>query len=477
MDMNEHDYEAKTKEYLTQAAKACSGGDVELGMHLYIAAFEESLKASGPSDEALNGMRMAWTLACNAGERSLAEHIFEKLEPYLTNDEAPRFAEELQALTLDKLEAMGFPRAELEGMANLVGEGIAHMSVQPLPPAGALRKPKVAPPGKKAEETEAPEIILAEAPPTYKDLVGYAKAIRDARELGIGRKDTPGYDMFIGMLNTNHGLMHSPAEETLVICSPAREDASQFLDATVGELGQSTMRMRIEESIHGFQTLCIVTPKDGKLRYDQKHGEFKGSGVLVLEDFDLWTMPSFESEDEFGYFMMAQMSRGAREALAMIHHAIKDPLIRVVVSMSSESDLDPFFQDLLGDCVFIDIDLPTPEERAEIWNDIAAGHPSMRSLNRAELVKLTENLARVDIYTAAKEAIEDTYRESLRNGRYAPVSRSTIFEKIASFQPLDSDEYKQLEDAIVVDFGYHLGLYELEEQFADDFGRRSAGDE
>ena len=160
----------------------------------------------------------------------------------------------------------------------------------------------------------------------------------------------------------------------------------------------------------------------------------------------------------------------------MIHRAIKDPLIRVVVSMSSESDLDPFFQELLGDCVFIDIDLPTPEERAEIWNDIAEDHPSMRALNRAELVRLTENLARVDIYTAAREAIEDTYKESLRNGKYAPVSRSTIFEKIASFQPLDSAEYKQLEDAIVVDFGYHLGLYELEEQYLSDFGR-TAGDD
>ena len=475
METNEN--EAKTKEYLSQAAKACSGGDVTLGMHLYIAAFEESLKDSGPSDEALNGMRMAWTLACNAGERSLAEHIFEKLEPYLTDEETPRFAEELQSLALDKLEAMGFPRDELEGMASIVGEGIAHMSVHPMPPMGpSQRKSKVAPPGKKADEIEAPEIILAEAPPMFKDLVGYSKAIRDARELGIGRKDIPGYDMFIGMLNTNHGLMHSPAEDTLVICSPAREDASQFLDAAVGEMGQSTMRMRIEESIHGFQTLCIVTPKDGRLKYDQKHGEFSGTGVLVLEDFDLWTMPSFETEDELGYFMMAQMSRGAREALAMIHRAIKDPLIRVVVSMSSESDLDPFFQELLGDCVFIDIDLPTPEERAEIWNDIAEDHPSMRALNRAELVRLTENLARVDIYTAAREAIEDTYKESLRNGKYAPVSRSTIFEKIASFQPLDSAEYKQLEDAIVVDFGYHLGLYELEEQYLSDFGR-TAGDD
>ena len=36
--------------------------------------------------------------------------------------------------------------------------------------------------------------------------------------------------------------------------------------------------------------------------------------------------------------------------------------------------------------------------------------------------------------------------------RYVPVTRENLFEKLAAYQPLDSEEYLALEEAVVKDF-------------------------
>ena len=70
-------------------------------MHLYLAAFEQATKGSFEPDEAaLEGLRRAWELACRTKERSLAEYIFERMEPYVDSQESMRCAEELQRLAL-----------------------------------------------------------------------------------------------------------------------------------------------------------------------------------------------------------------------------------------------------------------------------------------------------------------------------------------------------------------------------------------
>ena len=53
-------------------------------------------------------------------ERSLAEYIFDKLEPHLSTDEAPEYAKRLQNLALDKLSEFGISRADLEGVADMI---------------------------------------------------------------------------------------------------------------------------------------------------------------------------------------------------------------------------------------------------------------------------------------------------------------------------------------------------------------------
>ena len=85
-------------EYLRRAAQACAAGDAVLGMHLYLAAFEKATHgAYMPNDAAIDGLRQAWRLACKLKERSLAEYIFEKLEPYMTPDEVAECAEQISS--------------------------------------------------------------------------------------------------------------------------------------------------------------------------------------------------------------------------------------------------------------------------------------------------------------------------------------------------------------------------------------------
>ena len=66
-------------------------------------------------------------------------------------------------------------------------------------------------------------------------------------------------------------------------------------------------------------------------------------------------------------------------------------------------------------------------------------------------------MPRFDIYMAAREAIEEAYKESLFARRYVPVTRDNLFDKLAAYQPLDSAEYAELERLVVSDFSASLG--------------------
>ena len=101
-------------DFLDKAHKASESGESLLGMYLYLAAFERSLKDGGaPSEDALLGIKQAWAEACSAKERSLAEYIFEKMEPYLSHEELKACSEMLQELALNRLVYLSPPYSRL----------------------------------------------------------------------------------------------------------------------------------------------------------------------------------------------------------------------------------------------------------------------------------------------------------------------------------------------------------------------------
>lgn len=498
--MQDGSSERPIADFLARAKAASDSGDELLGMYLYLAAFEESsAHGSSPSEAAITGLKSAWVLACTNKERQLAEYIFDKLEPYLNSTEIEICANTLHDLALDKLEEFGLSRDDLEEMAQMISEDlfdgqasfrIDNVSIHGLPKVfggsaasagkggasikgllktassktsddadrssasveaseGSKRATSMAP-GEIAEGLMHPEEML-----TYKNLAGYDRAIAKMRELGIGMGGNESFDQLVKLLNRMHGLDSMPALDAVLFRSVAREDANRFMMATLGEMQKPTLHMRMEDGIQGMPVLCVSTHGIDLSRLSSARDVFHNGGVLVLEDLDMWFAPDMEMGDENGFFMM-QLTRGAREAVELIQNAIEHPDVCVFATASQNASIDGFFMDLLGPVNEIVIDLPTPEERAEIWLQIAKEHPSIRGINRVDLVRLTANMPRFDIYMAVREAIESAYKQGLRARRYTPVTRDNLFDKLAAYQPLDSGEYGELQENVINDFKREL---------------------
>lgn len=74
---NSRDDGAGTPEnYLSRAVPPARPGDARLGLHLYLAAFEQAAEQSdAPSEDAIMGLKQAWRVALHQ-ERALAEYHF-----------------------------------------------------------------------------------------------------------------------------------------------------------------------------------------------------------------------------------------------------------------------------------------------------------------------------------------------------------------------------------------------------------------
>lgn len=493
-----NDFNNAAAEYFKRAAAACASGDSVLGMHLYLAAFEQAQRESGsvPSEDALRGLKQAWQLACGLKERSIAEYVFERMEPYLSPEETSRCAEQLQDLAFDKLEEFGLSREDLEDMTDMISqdllgiEGPQLLRVEHLTSdrsAAALSDSSRRDAQASAVVTEADpsdnngevqnaalssESPLSDDPDShavmpsierisYHELVGYDEAVALMRDFGVGMDKDANFQELVSMLNDRHGFHRMPAADTLLFRSPAREDANRFMAATLGELGLPALRMHMEENLQGMPILCVMAQADCQPKLNATRNSFEGAGVLMLEDLDLWISPVLEpSSDDFGGLLFASLSRGAREAITLIRSAVENPDVFVLATASEAGEIDPFFYDLLEPLSIVDIDYPTASERADIWMEIARDHPSLRGIDREALVRYSVNMPRYDMYMAAREAIEEAYKASLVARRYLPVTSDNLFDKLAAYQPLDSEEYRALEDAVVNDFKRELDQLE-----------------
>ena len=568
-DQNAHSNSSQA--YLQRAASAVEEGDIVLGIHLYLAAYERALRENRiPSEAVLEGMTKAWDLAIRAKQRSLAEYIFEKLEAFWTPEEMARHAQELQELAFDKLEEYGLDRSLVEDMADMVSQdlmdatddvlyrydgdvvdntalplkrsakngqpslkaendklneasvkgsissGVEQKTANPssqnnpsddpasvskekdfaaLNPAaltsssseernGGVHDEDNAGVDKGALEIESAVIPsdsplaaafaqltnlatgaapkeTQEAPQqqfNYRNLVGFDRAIASMAKLGVGRAQDPEFAQFLEMLNFRHGMPGMPGLGTLIFRSPAREDANCFMVATVGELGLPAVRMRLDRNAMGQVVLCVMASPNFKARLSGvSRSGFDSPTVVVLEDLDLWDLPFFDgSFDDVQSLLTIQLSRGAREALALVQAALTSPEATVLISASEPSEIDPFFWDLIGDHRFVDIDLPDEDERRKIWLSEQSQHPSMRGLNRGQLVDFSRGLSRFEIYAISNESVEEAYRESVAQNTFCAVETDKVLMRLSNFQPLESEEYKRMEDLAVDHFRKEL---------------------
>lgn len=327
---------------------------------------------------------------------------------------------------------------------------------EPVVESDAAAKPDAADkPAKKLanEAKQAPSSAM-----TYADLAGYTGAIAAMRRFGISMDDDADFQEFVAQLNERHGLTHMPAMDALLFRSAAREDANRFMEATAGELKLPPVRMFMEENLQGAPMLCISSPQNNHPRLSALRNGFDVPGVLMLQDLDTWDVPEFLDDDDqtSSSFIAATLSRGVREVVNFIRSAVDNPDVYVLASASDGNEIAPFFLDLLSPVSVVNINLPNGEERAEIWRDIMNDHPSMAGLDLDALVAYSDGMPRFDVYMAAREAVEDAYKESLAKHEFLPITPNNVYEKLANYQPLDSEQYKQLEDAVVSQFSNEL---------------------
>ena len=511
-------------DYYSAAREAKRTGDNVLAMHLYMTAYEEACKRSPiPDMAAIGALREAWDVACELRERSMAEYIFDKLEPHLSPDEMQKYAKRLQDLALDKLSEFGISRTDLEDMAELISEEIsshAHISaivpsVSELPVlAAGLHTASTASDqdvsrasaegldsqpmqegadyeggvesalsGKPESKTKSKPASSSSAPSpqrrgvTFDDLVGFDGIIEDTRALGIGVKQDEAYLRFIEMLRAQHGLDKLSASGSVVFRTSSREDASLFMDAVVGELELPAMKVQMQPGPQGMPVLCVTVSANHQPRMTGRMS-LDAPGVLVLEDIDLWGAPLIEaaSASEGEGILFANMARAAREAVTLIGTAVANPEIYVLTSMAGDVADQGYLYDLMEPMNIIDIYLPDEVERRQVWDRMAYDHPSIRRLDMHELTRLSRNLSRSDIVSAAHDAVEDAYRQSLKARRYVPLTQEMMYEHISNFQPLESDEYRALEDAVIADFRVQLEHAEAEGGFTDRKNLRAGDD-
>ena len=470
-------------ELLEMAKDANDSGRFLLSMFLYLAAFQKSSESTnGPSADSIDGLKHAWELACENKERSLAEYIFELLEPYLSSEEVPVYAERLQTLAFDRLEEMGISRSDIDDIANLISDELVSAEsssgleglfdgflpiVSTTSVTASAEQPSDDEEAEDGEPAESPVLdpldgslrdALSFYPEgfSFDDLAGFDKQVAMLRDLGIGSDSDPVRSKLVEMLNYRHGVDASPAIDSMLLRAHAREDANRLMVATVGELGLPAVHMRMEPGFQGSPLLCISTHGVTNVTPMNVREAFSSGGVLVLENLDLWESPMVDMPEDGNPFLMMQLSRGAREAMGLVRAAVDDPNVMVMATSSLDGTIEEFFLELLEPLAFLDIELPDEEDRMHVWMDISKRHPSFRQLNKKELVRLSRNMPRFDIYMAAREALEEAYKTGLAMGRYVPISRENILDKLACYHSFDSEEYRELEEELVSDFKTEL---------------------
>ena len=587
----------RSLDYLNRAQCAQQEGDDSLATSLYLAAFDCAQKEGVASENIfIDGLKQAWFLAASSKQRTLAEHIFSLMEPYLSQDEVQQYVLRLQDLALERLEEFGVDRGELEQVLSSIPSQLADMGFSGMDAlfdefldeieneieltddicteedcsecpdsdvceyhqanpalndssdgesvrndgdsseapdaadaanasevlkgdddsaaasgksgtasdrfvirnaggAGANNRSEhhAAIVGKQedgqnaADASQAPDVlpflsqilqgghgaiaafglpgvgqksIQAANRLTYADMAGFEHAIEQMHALGIGFANNPELKNFISFLNEKHGLSGMPVSDAIVFRSAAREDASRFMEATLGELELPGVRINVDENIHGDLVLCVMAQTSLGLRFNASKGQIDGSGVLLLEDIDLWghLLPFDDDCFECASSRSGAQgpSKGALEAVRLIRSAVENPDVYVLASCSNDADIQGAFLDILEPLTVVDIDYPTASERTSLWNDLMNKHPSMKGAQIETLVACSKGLPRFDICMAAREAIEASYKESLSTRKYEPLTTAAICEKLAAYQPLDSDEYKSLEEQVVSDFRREL---------------------
>jgi len=117
-------FEKSATFYLEAANLALLSGQPRLAIYLFRAAFEtESAYKTIVSNQIIEGLRKAWDLACELGDRSTAESIYSDLGTFNNHEQNEQAVIRLQTLAMNQLEDMGITENDLEHIAGALAHG------------------------------------------------------------------------------------------------------------------------------------------------------------------------------------------------------------------------------------------------------------------------------------------------------------------------------------------------------------------
>jgi hypothetical protein len=473
-------------------------GHSRLAIHLFRAAFEiESSFGPLVSAPALTGLRKAWDLALDLGDRSLAESIFSELSPHNNPEQNERATMRLQTLALGQLEDMGITVDDLENIADVISqemvdsdseklidslksaleqiglvvdededdpaqEDIAHVEQPEQEPASKTGLARI---GKELREfsnrgrEEARQRRL-----DYQALSGYTQALEHMRRFGFLSASDAAHRLFIERSAAMHGVSQLSLSDMFLFFGPAREDVSLFAHATAGEIGFPVLHISVDLDAQGNGTIKLVGPfKRGLFGNPPDFMDMVTPCTVLIENIDL-LQEMFDNEQQAikrgGAMFRGMMGVPARSMQAEITGYLRalrqKPGIVIMATAQGKATLREPLRSLLGVIHEIEVASPREDERRAVLISFASEHPSFTELDIDRIAQLSEGLSRSELVSAAHAAVEEAYRVSLRTGRYNRVTLGDAMVQLAPFLDHESPQYQQVENEAVIQLAHDL---------------------
>ncbi|MDR3315033.1 MAG: hypothetical protein LBS98_00900 [Coriobacteriales bacterium] len=506
-DEHQSGFERSAAFYLDAAYDAFALGQSRLAVHLFCAAFEVELRqGSVISTDIVEGLRKAWELACETGDRATAETLFHDLLPYNSEEQTEQGMLRLHGLAVEQLEGLGLTAHDLEGVAKAIANEIDSMegdrlaeslkdalerlgaiapesndasaqgatqAIQKLPrfdlvgPLEGLGSGEhMLPNGqagavlagagtwlerrKKREEQERTQ----ERNLNYQNLAGFDRTLALMKGYGFDSQESSSFRAFVEQTAALHGVYSLALMENFLFCGPSRDDNALFAHATASEIGWPVLHIQVELEADGNGSIKLSGPfKRGFFGGPPDLMELVTPCTVIIENLDqlqeMFTQemkasfqPEVRGRQQHGRSMQAEISGYLRALMK------KEGVFLIATAQKADTIKEPLTS-ILGALQRIGIELPDEAERRDVWMTFAAEHTSCAELDVDVLAKLSEGMTRREIVVVGITAVETAYRVSLKKRHYQKVSLGTMLSQLALHLEKDSAVYRQLEDTAV----------------------------
>jgi hypothetical protein len=508
-------FEKSAAFYLEAAQTALLTSQLRLAIHLFRAAFEVE-SSFGPivSSRVMEGLRKAWDIAFELGDRSMAESIFGDLAPHNSSEQNEQATLRLQTLALNQLGDMGITEDDLENIAGAISHEIMDsgserlldslksaleqlgmtddeeenpQAIQKLPPTEAItsalkgplkphssKKVSLARVGRELRELGGQNRGNEQHRRLgYQVLSGYDRALKRMRNFGFLSVDDENHRHFIEQSAAMHGVSRLSLDGTFLFFGPARDDVSLFAHATAAEIGLPVLHISVDLDTHGNGTIKFVGPfKRGFFGNPPDFMDMATPCTVLIENID-YLQEMFDNEQQaikrnggLPRGMMGPPGRSMQAEITGYLRALRSrPGVIIMATAEHADTLRLPLRNLLGVLHQIEIAVPEIDERRDVLISFAEEHPSFSELNVNQVARFSEGLSRHEIVSAAHAAVESAYRESLRTSQYNRVTLNDVLMQLAPFVDHESPLYQQIEDEAAAQLSFDLDqLFNSDEQ-------------